>query len=109
MIPDISKARDGRLQMRQKCEAIAAKYFGQVAQLENTVHRERRSLTGRAYIMAPKLNGGLRVIEAPRPITRRSVYVFLHECAHHLLGHLEDRKPKHVHESEAEQWAHQAM
>lgn len=109
MIPDISKACDGRLKMKKKCEAVAAKYFDQVAQLGNVTHRERRSLTGRAYILAANENGEVRVIEAPRPVTRRSLYMFLHECAHHLLGHLEDRRPKHVHESEAEQWAHQAM
>ena len=109
--PDASKAREGREQMKLRCQAIAAKYFAQIAQLGSAVHHERRSLTGRAYIYHEPQDHWcwVRVIEAPRPVTRRALYIFLHECAHHLLGHLKDRKPKHVHELEAEQWAHWTM
>lgn len=106
---DIDKAQQGRRQMKQKCEVVAAKYFEQILQLGSAVHRERRSLTGAPTSRLPKVNGGVRIIEAPRPVTRRALYVFLHERAHHLLGHLEDRKPTHVHELEAEQWAHRTM
>jgi hypothetical protein len=104
MHADIDQAREGRERMKLRCEAIAAKYFAQVSQLGSAVHRDRRSLTGRACI-----KNDVRIIEAPRPGTRRALYVFLHECAHHLLGHLTDRRPTHVHELEAERWAHTAM
>jgi hypothetical protein len=42
------------------------------------------------------------------PLTRKSPYIFLHECAHAHLHR--DWKPKaHVREMEAEQWAHEKM
>jgi hypothetical protein len=36
------------------------------------------------------------------------MYIFLHECAHFAL-HGSRRKPRHVEELEAEQWAHARM
>jgi hypothetical protein len=53
--------------------------------------------------------GTLKEIVAPRPVTRKSLYIFLHECAHahlHPDGH---KVPTHVKEMEAEKWAHQKM
>ncbi len=100
----INQGCEGREQMKLRCQVIAAKYFSQISQLGSAVHHERKSLTGRAYT-----RNEVRIIEAPRPVTRRSLYVFLHECAHHLLGHLKDNKPTHVHEVEAEEWAHKIM
>ena len=52
--------------------------------------------------------GESKRIDAPRPVTRKALYIFLHECAH---AHLHvDRKPKaHVREMEAEMWAHARM
>lgn len=49
-----------------------------------------------------------RRIEAPRPVTRKSLYIFLHECAHAHL-HVKCSKPVHVVEMEAEKWAHEKM
>jgi hypothetical protein len=46
---------------------------------------------------------------APRPVCRQSLYIYLHECAHHHLGHFTGRKPRHVEEYEAERWTHQKM
>ena len=60
----------------------------------------RRSLTGRAYEDH---------IEAPRPFTRKALYVYLHEVAHVALGHFHGRRPRHLEEYEAEQWAHKRM
>lgn len=61
----------------------------------------RKSLSGRHY-------GGAKLIQAPRPLTRKSLYIFLHECAHAHLHR--DRRPKaHVREMEAEKWAHEKM
>ena len=53
----------------------------------------------------------------PKPVTRKSLYIFLHECAHaHLHAPLwfqsksaYRKKPKHVIEHEAELWAHEKM
>ncbi len=63
----------------------------------------RRSLSG--------LHRGVStVIEAPRPVTRKALYIFLHECAHAHLGHAHNGKaPRHVEEMEAEKWAHEKM
>lgn len=49
-------------------------------------------------------------IEAPKPVTRKSLYIWLHECAHANLGHRRGgKKPAHVIELEAELWAHEKM
>ena len=42
-------------------------------------------------------------------MTRKSLYVYLHECAHFHLDHGSSRKPSHLKEYEAEQWAHDRM
>ena len=62
----------------------------------------RKSLSGRACY-------GPKRIDAPRPVTRKSLYIFLHECAHAHLHSPDSRKPRHVEEMEAEQWAHAKM
>ena len=43
----------------------------------------------------------------PRPDSRSALYVYLHECAHHHLGHCKPdyREPLWLQEYEAEQWA----
>jgi hypothetical protein len=64
------------------------------------VVRVRKSLTGRAHLKAGILG--------PKPFTRKALYIFLHECAHFAL-HGSGRKPRHVEELEAEQWAHARM
>ena len=57
-----------------------------------------------------------KIIEVPKPVTRKSLCLFLHECAHaHVHYAWFERpsayrsKPKHVVELEAEQWAHAKM
>jgi len=63
----------------------------------------RKSLSGRHY-------GARKLIQAPRPVTRKALYIFLHECAHAHLNHSHNgRTPRHVEEMEAEQWAHARM
>ena len=53
------------------------------------------------------------VILAPEGRTRKQLYILAHECAHVALKHGEQpdraRKPQHVEELEAEQWAHDAL
>jgi hypothetical protein len=61
----------------------------------------RKSLTGMCYPTRKHLSG-------PRPVTRKSLYIWLHECAHAHL-HADKRKKRHVEEMEAEQWAHEKM
>jgi hypothetical protein len=41
-------------------------------------------------------------IQAPRPVTRKALYIFPHECAHARLHR------EHM-EMEAERWAHERM
>jgi hypothetical protein len=50
----------------------------------------------------------LKLIEAPKPGTRKALYIWLHECAH-AVRHHNNRKPPEVEEYEAEQWAHAKM
>lgn len=80
----------------ERFTAIAMKYVP-----EGYTIKYRKSLTGRHY-------GGAKLIDAPRPVTRKSLYIFLHECAHAHL-HRDRRPPVHVMEMEAEQWAHRIM
>ena len=61
----------------------------------------RRQLTGRAFVQSGE-------IHVPRPFTRRALHIFLHECAHIALNHV-GKKPRHVEELEAEQWAFRKM
>lgn len=62
----------------------------------------RKSLSGFVIIKDKHL-------VAPRPVTRKSLYIWLHECAHANLHDVSKRKPRHVEEMEAEQWAHAKM
>ena len=89
--------------MREKCIKAA---------LENTPSnvrcvRIRKDLSGLAETSGP--DAGL--LCAPRPITRRALYVYLHECAHFVLhaGDNDGKHPCYVEEYEAEQWAHKVM
>jgi hypothetical protein len=63
----------------------------------------RKSLSGRHF-------GNRMLIQAPRPTTPKSLYIFLHECAHAYLHTGSGKNGKrHVQEMEAEQWAHEKM
>ena len=82
----------------ERFEAIAMKHFPEGYTLEY-----RKSLSGMHY-------GKSKRIMAPRPVTRKSLYIFLHECAHAHLGHAHNGNvPRHVEEMEAEKWAHDKM
>jgi hypothetical protein len=75
--------------------------------LENTpanvcVIEIRKGLTGRACYASGKLS-------APRPFTRKALYIFLHECAHFALHADGKRRRRYMEEMEAEQWAHARM
>jgi hypothetical protein len=63
----------------------------------------RKNLSGRHF-------GNRMLIQTPRPTTAKSLYVFLHECAHAYLHTGSARNGKrHVQEMEAELWAHDKM
>jgi len=66
------------------------------------VVRYRKSLSGYCDLVD-------KIIVVPRPRSRRALYIFLHECAHAVLHHKRNGKPRHVEELEAELWAHAAM
>ena len=97
--PDIDLARKGREEMKQKCMDCA---------LINTPEEVKvifikSSLSGRAIYSRGEMH-------APRPVTRKALYIFLHECAHfHIQDHRGKSKPSHVKELEAEKWAHARM
>jgi hypothetical protein len=79
-------------------ESIAKRQLPHGYQVES-----RKRLSGMHY-------GDRKLIKAPRPVTAKSLYIFLHECAHAYL-HTGSGKgaPRHVKEMEAEQWAHAKM
>lgn len=46
-----------------------------------------------------------KLIEAPNPVTARALAIYLHECAHAVLGHSKAKaKPVHRMEYEAYHW-----
>ncbi len=97
-IPMNALAQAGRMAMRLKCIAVAlAETPDNVLWIE-----PRKALTGRAR---PEAGG--YVIAAPRPFTRRSLYIFLHECGHVALGHLERKARRRFKSWEREQQAEQ--
>lgn len=89
----------------ERYKAIASLY---VPDGWTVIHRS--SLSGRCMY-------GSKTISAPKPVTRKSLYIFLHECAHAVLHYPiymrskseYKRKASHVMEFEAEQWAHNKM
>lgn len=96
----MNELQAGREAMKQRCIECA---------LKNTppnvrVIIIRKNLTGRATYHRGEMS-------APRPFTRKSLYIFLHECAHFVLHDVafSSRKPRHVEEMEAEKWAHEKM
>ncbi|KAB2673723.1 MULTISPECIES: hypothetical protein [Brucella/Ochrobactrum group] len=89
----------------QAARRAAADRFYQIGMSyvpEDYTVKFRKSLTGVA-------RGHVRQIEAPRPVTRKSLYIFLHECAHAHLHFGGTRLPRHVEELQAEKWAHSKM
>jgi hypothetical protein len=89
--------RAARLAAAARFEAIAAPY---VPAGWTVIYR--KSLSGCC-------NHTTRTIAAPRPRTRKALYIFLHECAHAELHPPPKKLPRHVEEMEAEKWAHAKM
>ena len=93
----LDKIKQGKEEMKQRCIDIALKYTP-----ESVMYiRERKNLSGKAYRTH---------IEVPRPFTRKSLYIFLHECAHVILEHHgAGKKKRYIEEFEAEQWSIKTM
>jgi hypothetical protein len=72
--------------------------------------RIRKDLSGFACVDPKFSNYG--TLCAPRPITRKALHIFLHECAHFAL-HTKikgrARKHRYIEEYEAERWASARM
>lgn len=90
-------ARQGKETMKRTCIAVA-----QACTPPGTEIHFRKALSGRAWTQP-------RRMDVPHPFTRRSLQVYLHECAHIWLGHDQKGKPRHVEEMEAEQWSFAVM
>lgn len=60
---------------------------------------------------ATVLTDGSKEMYVPFPKSREALFIFLHECAHHHLGHLKPgyREPMWQMEYEAEHWAMATM
>jgi hypothetical protein len=86
-----------KAQLAQRCQAIAQKYHP-----EGVRFVRRKRLSGLACYLE-------RELHAPLPITRKSLYIYLHECAHFNLNHQTRKIPRHAQEMEAEQYAHRIM
>lgn len=67
----------------------------------------RKDLSGRAFCVPGYPNFGK--LCTPRPVTRKSLYIFLHECGHFALHADGKRRKVYIKELEAEQWAHARM
>jgi hypothetical protein len=90
---DSARARRAKVALAERLEKIA---LGCVPAGWTVVYHKR--LSGRC-------SHSTKTIKAPRPITRKSIQIFLHECAHahqHTDG---KRRPRHVEELEAEEWS----
>src|SRR5258708_6017824 len=82
--------------MRDRCLACAAQHTA-----PDWMITYRKSLSGVAW-------AAVKEMIAPEPVTRKSLYIYLHEAAHIVLNHI-GKKPTHVQEMEAEKQAHAWM
>jgi hypothetical protein len=95
-----AKLQAARKAATERFLAIAAKHTPEDVTIEY-----RNGLSGRAWVQS-------RRMVAPKPTTRRRLHIYLHEIGHIVLGHSigsNKRKPKHVQEMEAEQFAFRIM
>jgi hypothetical protein len=92
------RLRKGKEAMAARCERVGMA-LAEEAGVKTWEYR--RSLTGRAWAKR-------RHIRAPKPTTRRRLYIWAHECAHVALNH-DGKKPQHRKEYEAERWAQEAL
>jgi len=92
----VERLQEGRWAMAERCMAVAERYTP-----EGVTVTYRKSLTGTAFYNENRM-------VAPKPVTRKALYIYLHECAHFHLRH-RGWKSRYMEEFEAEQWAHEKM
>ncbi|SRR6266566_7328961 len=99
--PGMAIRTGAELQAARK--AVAERFMAIVMQYvpEGYTIEYRKSLSGRHWVKR-------KLIQAPRPVTRKALYIFLHECAHAHL-HRDHRQKVHIMEMEAEKWTHEKM
>lgn len=90
-------ARKAKAELAIKLETIALKYVP-----EGYTVSYRKSLSGNH-------SGHSKHINAPRPITRRALQIFLHECGHAHHKHQERKEPRYIQEYQAEQYSFEIM
>ena len=90
-------AQKAKRDLAEKLLLVGHKYLPQEWTFEY-----RKSLTGCCW-------SERKHIAAPRPVTRKSLYIWLHECAHAHLHSDGKRRYRVDKEYEAEQWAHRVM
>src|SRR5262245_14901682 len=91
---DLQRAK---AQLAEICQAIAAKYHP-----DGVRFIRRKGLSGLACYDA-------RELYAPLPVTRKSLYIYLHECAHFNLEHWTHKLPPARRGVGSQQYAHRIM
>lgn len=90
------------LQAARKAAAERFERIGMAYLPEGWTHAFRKALSGRCFHNRKHIDG-------PRPVTRKALYIWLHECAHAHLHSDGKRRTRVVIEYEAEMWAHEKM
>ncbi len=90
-----AELQQAKRDIAERCSKVAADLTP--AGTEINYHK---ALTGRAWRWT---------ISVPRPVTRKSLYIYLHEVAHIVFEHWRHKQPRHAQEMEAEKWAHAKM
>lgn len=97
MTLDPALARQAKADLANRLTAIALKYVPDGWTVEY-----RKSLSGRAW-------GDKKLIQTPRPVTRRALHIFLHECGHAHLHFNGKKQKRYIEEYQAEQFAFEIM
>jgi hypothetical protein len=95
-MPAKSKLSEVKL---QKLRKIAARYLPASVTVST---RKIKGADGAAFFNSKR-------IYAPRVVDHRTLFIFLHECAHFHLGHHSDEIHSPQREFEAEKWAIHTM
>ena len=94
----------GPIDLQAARQAAAERFYaiGMAYLPEGWTYSFRKGLTGAC-------SWRKKHIAAPKPVTRKSLYIWLHECGHAQLHKARGKTPRHAEEYEAERWAHARM
>jgi hypothetical protein len=101
-MPTLPRRSGAELQDARRRAAARFESLALATVPEGWTVRLHKRLSGRCFLTE-------KLIVAPRPVTRRAMHIFLHEVGHAVLHVRPTRKPRHVEELEAEQWAFAKM